>query len=94
MAWASAGRMPWVHGLAGQVVGPTRWLDSHAATGPGCVSGMVPRWHVPGWAGRGEKMRAMKDGPDAVGSCLSRLVLTMPRIAPALKMFANSRVGV
>jgi hypothetical protein len=39
------------------------------------------------------KMNAMKDGPDVVGSGLAGPALTAPRIAPALKMFANSRVG-
>jgi hypothetical protein len=47
MAWASVGCMPWVHGLvglAGRVVGPTQRLGSRATTGPGRVSGVVPRW--------------------------------------------------
>jgi hypothetical protein len=39
-------------------------------------------------------MRARKDGPDAVGSCLTGPALTTPRIAPTFKMFVNSRVGV
>jgi hypothetical protein len=99
MAWASAGRMPRVHGLAGQVVGPTRRLGSCAATGPGRISGAVPRWRRSGLGrqglvGRGGKMRARKDGPDAVGSCLTGPALTTPRIAPTFKMFVNSRVGV
>jgi hypothetical protein len=38
-------------------------------------------------------MSARKDGLDAVGSCLAGPVLTVPRVAPALKMFVNSRVG-
>jgi hypothetical protein len=38
-------------------------------------------------------MKARKDGPDAVGSCLTGPALTSPQIAPILKMFANSRVG-
>jgi hypothetical protein len=76
-----------------------RRTGSRAATGPGRVSGMVPRWPRAelggqGLAGRGGKMRARKDGPDAMGSYLVRPALTSPRIAPTLKMFANSRVGV
>jgi hypothetical protein len=31
---------------------------------------------------------------DAVGSGVAGPALTVPRIAPALKMFANSRAGV
>jgi hypothetical protein len=100
MAWASVGRMPWVHGLTGltgRMVGPTRWPGSRAATGPGRVSGVVPRWPCVGlggqaFAGWGGKMRARKDGPDVVGSCLVGPALTVPRIAPALKIFANSRI--
>jgi hypothetical protein len=37
-------------------------------------------------------MSTRKDGPDAVGSYLAGPALTIPQIAPALNMFANSRV--
>jgi hypothetical protein len=47
-----------------------------------------------GPSGRGGKMRARKDGPDAMGSYFAGPVLTTPRIAPEFKMFTNSRVGV
>jgi hypothetical protein len=59
------------------------------------LPGTVPHWPLggQGLAGRDGKMRAMKDGPDTVGSCLVGPTLTAPRIAPAFKMFADSRVG-
>jgi hypothetical protein len=72
MAWASTGRMPCVHGLAGRVVRPTRWASSRATTGPEHVSGTVPRWPPvrmggQGLVGQGGKMSAKKDGPDTMG---------------------------
>jgi hypothetical protein len=80
-------------------VGPTRRAGAQATIGPGHVSGVVSRWPRAGLgkrglAGWGGKMSAKKDGPNAVGSFLTRPVLRAPRIATVLKMFANSRVMV
>ena len=75
-----------------------RRAGSHATTGPRHISGVVPHWPLvrlggQGLVGRDRKMRARKDGPNVVGSCLAGPALPAPRIAPTFKMFADPRVG-